>query len=415
MIITITKKMCFVFVVLAAIAGFVSVSSLSYAAESIPGDVCSTENATRVSGGTETSGVLYYMVCKSGTWTRVIQGDVSGNIVAEGGIVVGTSTGLACGASTAGAIRYNSTEDYLEFCDGSSWAPIGATTCSDTTPSSYVITDLVNQSTLTLVTSAITAVSGLGCAVSVYISGEGTPAYRTCSDSGCSTVVQDWTTSSGWISDGEYIQTRLTTSSLGGDTYSATVIIGSVSQMWEVTTTGDCSGSPTPGTVCTDGTIYAGDTPDGNVAMYETRCDAGMSWDGSECTGVRIGYPWNDGESNWVETGYENTITGQANSTALAATDSNSVAVGTQDHIAVVYCGDLVLNGYSDWYLPAKEEINVIYGSKDVIENLATGYYWSSTENTISLAWRFRFSDGYWDHLYGGKYSGCYVRCARHD
>ena len=388
---------------------------MSYAAESIPGDVCSTENATRVAGGVETSGVLYYMVCKSGTWTRVIQGDASGNIVAEGEIVVGTSTGLACGASTAGAIRYNSTEDYLEFCGGSSWAPIGATTCSDTTPSSYVITDLVNQSTSTLVTSAITAVSGLGCAVNVFVSGEGTPAYRTCSDSSCSTVVQDWTTSSGWISDGEYIQTRLTTSSIGGDTYSATVIIGSVSQMWEVTTTGDCSGSPAVGTVCVDGTVYAGDTPDGNVAMYVTRCDAGMSWDGSECTGSRLGYTWNDGEDDWVETGVDNTITGQANSAALVITDSNSVIAGTQDHVAAAYCEDLTQDSYSDWYLPAKEDVNVIYGNRGVIDNLVADYYWSSTENTHSLAWRLNFSNGSWDSLYGSKRVGNYVRCARHD
>lgn len=35
-----------------------------------------------------------------------------------------------------------------------------------------------------------------------------------------------------------------------------------------------CDGSPKPGTTCSDGSIYAGPSPDGGVAMYTTSADA---------------------------------------------------------------------------------------------------------------------------------------------
>lgn len=174
-----------------------------------------------------------------------------------------------------------------------------------------------------------------------------------------------------------------------------------------------CAGSPSPGDLCADGSVYAGLSPDGNVKMYVTRCDTGQTWDGSNCTGTRLSLPWNDGDTNYVETSYTSAITGETNTSGIAAIDSNNVTGGFQDHVAAVYCNDLSQDGYTDWYLPAKEELNVIYGNKDVIGQFNTGgsWYWSSTESDISDAWTQRFSTDNQFSLI--KYNTRLVRCVR--
>ena len=59
-------------------------------------------------------------------------------------------------------------------------------------------------------------------------------------------------------------------------------------------------------------------------------------------------------------------------------------------------CEELILNGYSDWHLPSKEELNSVYVNlKQIgVGGFADDYYWSSTEYDYSSAWEQRFSDG---------------------
>jgi len=40
----------------------------------------------------------------------------------------------------------------------------------------------------------------------------------------------------------------------------------------------------------------------------------------------------------------------------------------------------LVLGGYSDWYLPSKDELNKLYVNRVAIGGFSTYFYWSSTE-----------------------------------
>lgn len=96
---------------------------------------------------------------------------------------------------------------------------------------------------------------------------------------------------------------------------------------------GDCTLSPSIGTVCADGTIYADLSPDGNVKMFTQRCDYGQTWDGANCTGVRSGLTWNDGSTNFGATGFDSSVTGKSNSSVIAI----SVVAGAP-HIAAQYC-----------------------------------------------------------------------------
>jgi hypothetical protein len=53
--------------------------------------------------------------------------------------------------------------------------------------------------------------------------------------------------------------------------------------------------------------------------------------------------------------------------------------------------------GYSDWRLPTKDELNLVYQNLRAknIGNLGDGLHWSSSENSNYSAWDQRFSDGY--------------------
>jgi len=384
-------------------------------AEAVPGDACSTAGATRLAGGVETSGVGYYMVCQGGVWVKVFESDTSGTVTFNGGLVVGASMSTSCTAGTEGAIRYNSTGKTIEVCDGSDWAGIQASAC-DNAPAFLAFPTLTAQGTSTLVTSSILAVTGMdaGCTTSVGVSGDGSPEYRTCSDSGCSSVLQAWTAANNTLDiQGNYIQLRATTSASTDTSFTITLDTGSTSSDWIITT--GLSACAPIGSVCADGSVYAGLS--GSNPMYVTRCDAGQTWGGSSCDGIRSTLTWNDGSgvSSNTTTSVIDQADGQTNTASLVTIDSNSVADGQQPHAAAQYCNDLVLHGHSDWYLPAKNELNTVYNNRAAIGNFDESgpHYWSSSEDTSANAWTQRFSSG--SYVYYTKYSTNVVRCARHD
>lgn len=60
-------------------------------------------------------------------------------------------------------------------------------------------------------------------------------------------------------------------------------------------------------------------------------------------------------------------------------------------------CNDFVCEGYSDWFLPSREELNKLYFQQSVVGGFAENYYWSSSEQSADLAWNQNFfvSDQY--------------------
>ena len=88
--------------------------------------------------------------------------------------------------------------------------------------------------------------------------------------------------------------------------------------------------------------------------------------------------------------------TGAANTTAIIAaqgpTETNYAA-----GLARAYAG----GGFTDWFLPSKDELNLMFINKAAINQTATvyagaifsDYYWSSTEYDNNLAW-YQYFDG---------------------
>lgn len=52
------------------------------------------------------------------------------------------------------------------------------------------------------------------------------------------------------------------------------------------------------------------------------------------------------------------------------------------------------LNGFSDWFLPAQNELHQLYLQRNVVGGFANGVYWSSSEFDGSNAWNQDFNNG---------------------
>jgi hypothetical protein len=119
-------------------------------------------------------------------------------------------------------------------------------------------------------------------------------------------------------------------------------------------------------------------------------------------------------QSTGAEWGCYGTIISGADGTAIGTGNQNTIDIMTSCNnagIAARLCGDLVLNGYSDWYLPSKDELNKLYLNQTIIGGFAAAYYWSSSEFNNNFAWNQSFYYG--DQYSNGKFLTYYVRAVR--
>lgn len=88
---------------------------------------------------------------------------------------------------------------------------------------------------------------------------------------------------------------------------------------------------------------------------------------------------------------------------------SNSNAIIAQaghTNSAAKLCLDLVSGGQSDWYLPAVDELSLLWHNRFIVNKVLSGIsgsellrtgladYWSSTEESYNSVWPFRFGPG---------------------
>jgi len=104
-----------------------------------------------------------------------------------------------------------------------------------------------------------------------------------------------------------------------------------------------------------------------------------------------------EGTSTRIGTGKENTRI-----IVKACKDAN---------IPARICDDLVLNGYSDWFLPSKDELSLLYQHRKLIGGFAGSPYWSSSPFNPFYAWLQDFRNGY--QVYTDLYYAYHVRAIR--
>lgn len=98
----------------------------------------------------------------------------------------------------------------------------------------------------------------------------------------------------------------------------------------------------------------------------------------------------------WYNNAY---VTTNATSTSLGSGMNNTTAIvniqGGGSYAAKL-CYDLSLNSHSDWYLPSKNELNLMYLTLKAngIGSFTASHYWSSTEISNTNAWYQFFGDG---------------------
>ncbi len=89
------------------------------------------------------------------------------------------------------------------------------------------------------------------------------------------------------------------------------------------------------------------------------------------------------------------------------------------DHAALV-CANYNFDSFGDWYLPSKEELNLMWQNKETINTTAianggsaftNAYYWSSTEYDDQLAWIQFFFNG--NQFENPKYGDNWDRAVR--
>ena len=69
------------------------------------------------------------------------------------------------------------------------------------------------------------------------------------------------------------------------------------------------------------------------------------------------------------------------------------------------------LEGYGDWFLPNREQLNQLYLNRSAVGNMVDTYYWSSSESDAGNAWVYNFTSG--KQLAGSKANGSCVRAVR--
>ncbi len=126
-------------------------------------------------------------------------------------------------------------------------------------------------------------------------------------------------------------------------------------------------------------------------------------------------------QSTGIQWGCSGRIVG-ATGTAVGTGKANTMAInsqcgaGTAAYIAASYS----LNGFTDWYLPSKDELNRMYlsigqGAAAPLTNVggfASAWYWSSSEIINLSAWIQYFGDGS-QYNYPSKYDTLRVRAVR--
>jgi len=176
--------------------------------------------------------------------------------------------------------------------------------------------------------------------------------------------------------------------------------------------------TPVPGLM-----IYCTNCGGGEIEVY-----TGLTWTnmvggpvtqplaiGDNFGGGKVAYIFQPGDPGYIANqvhGFITTIGDQVNSiqwyngsfivtgataTLLNTGNSNTnIIVSAQGpgNYAAKLCSDLSVNGYSDWFLPGRDELNKLYLNRVAIGTFLNTFYWSSSELDLNFAGSQNFTTG---------------------
>ena len=110
------------------------------------------------------------------------------------------------------------------------------------------------------------------------------------------------------------------------------------------------------------------------------------------------------------------TLVSGADGTAIGTGEQNTIDIVAQAgnvaaSSAAAYCSDYTYGGFSDWFLPSKNELNELYVQRNNIGGFTASGYWASSEIQLNTAWCQNFFNGGQSELF--KDSELNVRAVR--
>lgn len=192
--------------------------------------------------------------------------------------------------------------------------------------------------------------------------------------------------------------------------------LGSVKNLYANDPCTGTSSAPDIGQTCTGGAIYAGRGYSGgglNSALRYMVTPGGCT--DESCSGAggtdSVAKSWanHSGTTAYtVNTGARYLSNGKRNTAILVTLPPNYT-----DTDAAHWCTSMNYGGYTDWYLPAKNELHyVLYANRAELGGFSSSIYWSSTEDSPNYAWFQYFVNGNQSVTIKTVKFG-YVRCIR--
>ena len=190
------------------------------------------------------------------------------------------------------------------------------------------------------------------------------------------------------------------------------------------TTTTVAATTTTVALACASGSLCAvGDTgPGGGIVFYvhangTFACGETLN---QNCTYLEAAPFGDEVQRTWATGGNQSAAVSGADGTAIGTGEQNTADIVAQSGnvaatSAAVYCSELVSGGQSDWFLPSKNALNLMYtnlhSASTPLGGFSSVYYWSSSEGGGSIAWFRNFDGG--GQYYDGKSVALYVRPVR--
>ncbi|MBI9103746.1 MAG: DUF1566 domain-containing protein [Spirochaetales bacterium] len=135
-----------------------------------------------------------------------------------------------------------------------------------------------------------------------------------------------------------------------------------------------------------------GDSYAGGIVFYLDDTGGGLV-----CAATDQGTSIEWGGNGWSVGGTSTAVgTGAANTAAIVTAYGDTEPYSGLTNYAAKLCSDLELNGYDDWFLPSKDELDLMYDNLKTqgLGGFASDSYWSSSESSSYYAWYQYFYNG---------------------